>query len=134
MVGPIIQDNLFAIITRFRVHTYILTADVAKMYRQINLHPDDRKYWKILWRETRSSPIKTYELTTMTYGTSPASFLAIRALRQLADDEQSLCPETADVIKRDFYIDDLITGTRTYNKAVRMRDGLIDQKNKGDLC
>lgn len=73
-------------------------------------------------------------LNTATYGTSPALFLAIRALHQLADDERSLCPEVADVIKRDFYVADLITGTRAYDEAVRIRDGLIQITNKDGFC
>ncbi|KOC63377.1 hypothetical protein WH47_04095 [Habropoda laboriosa] len=40
MVGPVVQEDLFSIVTRFRVHTYVLTADITKMYRQIILNPE----------------------------------------------------------------------------------------------
>lgn len=69
----------------------------------------------------------------MTYETPSASFLAIRALHQLVDDERSICSEAADIIKRDFYVEDMITGTRTYDEAFRIRDGLIDITHKGVL-
>ena len=49
MVGPIIQDDLVSLITRFRLHKYVLTADIAKMYRQVDLNMSDRKYQRILW-------------------------------------------------------------------------------------
>ncbi|XP_015189924.1 PREDICTED: uncharacterized protein LOC107073743, partial [Polistes dominula] len=34
MVGPMIQEDLFTILLRFRSHAFALTADIAKMYRQ----------------------------------------------------------------------------------------------------
>ncbi|XP_043496372.1 uncharacterized protein LOC122520340 [Polistes fuscatus] len=34
MVGPTIQEDLFALLVRFRSHAIASTADIAKMYRQ----------------------------------------------------------------------------------------------------
>lgn len=87
LVGPTIQEDLFAIVMRFRTHRYVLSADIEKMYRQVRIYPEDVKFQKILWRDSREGLIKTYELSTVTYGTAPASFLAIRALQQLAIEE-----------------------------------------------
>jgi len=33
--GPSVQEDLVSIMTRFRTHKYVLTADIKKMYRQI---------------------------------------------------------------------------------------------------
>ncbi|GFW38116.1 integrase catalytic domain-containing protein [Trichonephila clavipes] len=46
-----------------------------------------RKLQRILWRENMDEPIKTFELSTVTYGTTSAPFLATRTLKQLALDE-----------------------------------------------
>lgn len=35
MVGPVIQQDLFSILLRFRGFKYVLVADIAKMYRQV---------------------------------------------------------------------------------------------------
>ncbi|XP_076660689.1 uncharacterized protein LOC143364062 [Halictus rubicundus] len=43
---------------------YVLSADIAKMYRQILVHPADRKYQRILWRAQPHLPIQEYELNT----------------------------------------------------------------------
>ncbi|XP_055623719.1 uncharacterized protein LOC129767123 [Toxorhynchites rutilus septentrionalis] len=37
MVGPVVQDDLFSILLRFRVHRFAIIADIEKMYRQIRL-------------------------------------------------------------------------------------------------
>ncbi|XP_018406150.1 PREDICTED: uncharacterized protein LOC108782373 [Cyphomyrmex costatus] len=40
MVGPVVQQDLFAILLRFRSFKYVITADISKMYRQILVHQD----------------------------------------------------------------------------------------------
>lgn len=41
-VGSIIQQTLFSIVLRFRQHQYVFTADIIKMYRQVNLCEEQR--------------------------------------------------------------------------------------------
>ena len=131
MVGPTIQDELCTLLMRFRSHRYALTADIEKMYRQVLVHPDDASYQKILFRKNPDESVKEYTLDTVTYGTSSASFLAIRALHQLADDEGDQHPLAALVLKRDFYVDDLLTGANTIQEAAFLRDELIALLRKG---
>lgn len=125
LVGPTIQDELFSILLRFRSHRYVLSADITKMYRQIQVNPLDRDFQRILWRENTTEEIETYRLTTVTYGTSSAPFLAIRSLRQLAYDEQVDYPLAHKIINRDFYVDDLLTGANTVEGLSKIRDELI---------
>lgn len=80
------------------------------MYRQIIISEDDRKYHGILWRSDPSQNIRCYELQTITYGTASASFLATRCLQQLSLDFESIHPKACGIIRRDFYVDDLLTG------------------------
>ncbi|GFS72536.1 integrase catalytic domain-containing protein [Trichonephila clavipes] len=54
------------------------------------INPDQRKLQRILWRENMDEPIKTFELSTVTYGTTSAPFLATRTLKQLALDEAGI--------------------------------------------
>ena len=84
MVGPTIQRAFFDIVTRFRQHAHVLSADVFKMFRQVNVTEEHCKYQKIMWRFDFSEPIRTYQLNTVTYVQASFSFLAIRALHQAA--------------------------------------------------
>jgi hypothetical protein len=72
MVGPTVQPDLCSIILSLRTHVIALSGDIAKMYRQVSVHPDDRDLQMIFWRSSPGEPLKDYRLTTMTYGTSPA--------------------------------------------------------------
>lgn len=56
MIGPTIQNDRFEILILFRVHRFALIADIEKMYRQILIYPEDRKYQHIFWREDKTSP------------------------------------------------------------------------------
>lgn len=74
-VGPTIQPESVDIITRFREGKFVITGDISRMYRQIWVHPSQRKFLSVLWRETPSDPIKHYQMNVVTFGTASASFL-----------------------------------------------------------
>ncbi|XP_051167644.1 uncharacterized protein LOC127285590 [Leptopilina boulardi] len=131
MVGPTVQDNLISILLRFRCFQYVLTADIEQMYRQIRVTNEDSLFQKILWRDSPKEPIKIYRLKTVTFGTSCAPFLATRTLSQLAEDESKNFPIASEVLKDDFYVDDLQTGRQTLEEARELRDDLIVLLNRG---
>ncbi|XP_076223949.1 uncharacterized protein LOC143174539 [Nomia melanderi] len=132
ITGPTIQDDLLALLLRFRMHAYVITGDIEKMYRQFIIRPEDRPYQRILWRDEHNN-IKTYTLNTVTFGLTSAPYLAIRCLHQLAQDEQNNYPVAADVLRRDLYVDDLITGANTYTEALNIRDQMLGLLKRGGL-
>ncbi|XP_050547126.1 uncharacterized protein LOC126908854 [Daktulosphaira vitifoliae] len=79
--GPVIQDDLFSILTHFQTHQYVLSADCEKMYRQIWVSKDHQDLQRILWKSQPDQPIEEFRLKTVTYGTSPASYLATGCLQ-----------------------------------------------------
>lgn len=101
------------------------------MYRQIKISDEDKLYQKILWRFSPEEPIKIYSLNTVTFGTSCAPYLAIRTLHQFAEDEQDNFPLASMILKRDFYVDDLLTGEQTLQEAGQLRDDLNNLLLKG---
>jgi len=123
-VGPTVQPDLYSTVLRFRTHQVCFTADIAKMYQQIIMHPQDRILQRILWRQSPEQPIQEYQLTTVTYGTSAAPFLATRCLKKLADDSLATCPRAAQILSKDFYVDDLLSGTTTTKEAIQLRQEL----------
>ncbi|XP_017472295.1 PREDICTED: uncharacterized protein LOC108363441 [Rhagoletis zephyria] len=60
LVGPAIQTDLLSTVLRFRYYTYVFTADFSKMYRQVSLHPNDRRFHYIPWRSDERDPIAIY--------------------------------------------------------------------------
>jgi hypothetical protein len=124
MVGPKLQNDLFDIIIRFRTHQYVFTADINKMYRQIIVADQHRKYQTILWRESPDIPIREYQLATVTYGLNCAPFLAIRCLQQLAEEEKDKYPAAYPALLNDFFMDDALTGANSIEETNQIREQL----------
>ncbi|OXA46198.1 Gag-Pol polyprotein [Folsomia candida] len=125
LVGPTIQDPLIDLLIRFRLHRIAFTADIAKMYRQILVHPEDAEMQRILWREDSSGPIRHYKLNTVTYGTASASFLATRAVKEVSTVEKKNYPQAAEAAARDLYMDDLMSGEPTIKQALNTQTQII---------
>jgi len=98
--GPTIQDDLFSILLRWRQHEIVLGADAEKMYRQVWISEDQRDLQRIMWRPSSDKPINHYRLNTVTYGTTSASFLAIRSLQRAAEEQEDLYPVACAEIKK----------------------------------
>lgn len=131
MVGANVQDNLFYIILRFRKYKYVFTTDITKMYRQIQVNPTQTNLQRILWRSNKMESIKTFELTTVTYGTASAPYLATRALKQLALDEMQNHPLSAKTVLEDFYVDDCLSGSNSLEEVLTLQNELIILLRKG---
>ncbi|XP_036148390.1 uncharacterized protein LOC118647475 [Monomorium pharaonis] len=129
MIGPTLQDKIFTHLIRFRTYNYVITADIEKMYRQVLIHDDDRRFQRILWRE--EGEIRTYQLNTLTFGVSSSPYLAIRTLHQLADDEGHSYPNAAEVLKNHMYVDDLLTGGKSIEQVRAIRNEIIALLSRG---
>jgi hypothetical protein len=124
LTGGNLQGGFFDILCRFRTYKIAMSADITKMYRMIEIDPEDSNYLRILWRNNSSEPIKIYKLKPLTFGLTCAPFLAIRCLKQLASDIQENHPILSEIINRDFYMDDLLTGSDSLDEALQIKNGV----------
>ncbi|XP_062704418.1 uncharacterized protein LOC134286764 [Aedes albopictus] len=129
--GPVIQDDLLNLLIRFRKHEVALVGDVEKMYRQVYHDPKDPLRLRIFFRFSKDSPIEVYELLTVTFGLKPSSFLATRALKQLAMDEGTVGSPARSALEEDIYIDDYIGGAASVAEAIAQREQLSALMAKG---
>ena len=51
LVGPFLQPDIFDLLILFRQNVIGMTADVAKMYRQMALAANAKPFHRILWRD-----------------------------------------------------------------------------------
>ncbi|XP_062557315.1 uncharacterized protein LOC134222188 [Armigeres subalbatus] len=125
-IGPTVQPALFSTVANFRLPRFAITADAEKMFRQIWIHPDDRKYQQILWRDNPSDMIRSYQLKTVTYGLASSPFHAARVLNQLAIDEGHRYPLAVPVILKGTYVDDVISGHDNHDTMVQTCEQLME--------
>lgn len=93
------------------------------MFRQILVDKRDRVLQRIHWRKDSSQPVQVFELNTVTYGTACALYLAMRCL-QLAREHFVDLPEAAHAIKDDCYMDDILTGSRKLDDAIKLQKNI----------
>ncbi|KMQ84915.1 hypothetical protein RF55_16893 [Lasius niger] len=129
--GPNLQSELLHILIRFRMHEYVITGDIAQMFRQILVDERDRHWQLIFWRKDEEAPLEIFTLNTVTYGTTCASFLAMRCLKQLAKEEGDQFPLAKQVLLSDFYMDDVLTGTDTIEETIKLQRELTTLLAKG---
>ncbi|GBN15570.1 hypothetical protein AVEN_55008-1 [Araneus ventricosus] len=131
--GGVLQEDLFSILIRFRKHIYAFTADIKQMFRMIELNESQTKVQKILWKNSKSSPTKVYELRTVTYGTASAPYLATKVLQQLALDEEKNFPLASKVLLQDFYMDDCLSGSSEFTEFETIQSELRQLLQRGGM-
>ncbi|GFQ67374.1 uncharacterized protein TNCT_718081 [Trichonephila clavata] len=131
MVGPQLQTDLTTLLLRFRMHKIAITADIEKMYRQITLHDSD--FQRIVWRNSPFEPIQDFRLTRVAYGTASAPYLAIKCLQQLALNESNNFPLASKAALKDFYVDDLMSGTNSLSEALELQNQLTQMVSSAGL-
>ncbi|GFX36285.1 uncharacterized protein TNCV_4931981 [Trichonephila clavipes] len=89
------------------------------------MNPSVRDLLRIVWKDKIDSPVKIFRLTTVTYGTKSAPYLATRSLKQLAIDDGDKYPLAAEVIMSDVYMDDLLTGADDLESGRKLQVQLV---------
>lgn len=131
--GPINQSELFSILLRFRLPRFVFTTDIEKMYRQMLIHPDDRRFQIIIWRHDPAMPIKYYQLNTITYGTRSAPYLATKCLERIAKDNMAQYPYGSQFLLKNFYVDDGMGGSDDLSVTLTIQQELTHILKKHGL-
>lgn len=129
LIGPKLQQDLRHILMRWRCHPVCFVADLVKMYRQVLT--TDTDFQRILWRFSPDEPIRHYKLLTLTFGTACAPYMAVKALQQLAKDNEAKLPRAANITLHDYYMDDLLSGCESEDEAIKIYDEMNELMNSG---
>ena len=135
-VGPTLHPPLADILMKFRTYPVALTADIAKMYREVELLPADRDLHRFIWRPTPHQPLQDFRMTRVTFGVSASPYLAIKTLQRTARDHGAEHPIAAAHIRKSFYVDDLLAGAHTEEEATELFTDLRSVLKRGgfNLC
>ena len=123
IVGTLLQKDLFGILIRFRFHQVALSADIAKMYRQVQFDDEDEDFHRVLWENLSDTELKTYRMTRVTYGIASSSYHSVRPLKALVDSCTNSNHHLA--INNDMYVDDLPSGASDVEHATQLQNEFI---------
>ncbi|XP_066596569.1 uncharacterized protein [Prorops nasuta] len=129
-IGPKLQQDITRILMNWRAFRYVGVTDIAKMFRQILVRLEDRKYQNIFWKSD-SGELQAFEFNRVTYGTGPAPFLSSRVLRELASTNGADFPPAQDILLNSTYVDDILFGAHDLKQLSSVREQLIALLAKG---
>ncbi|XP_030757462.1 uncharacterized protein LOC115883267 [Sitophilus oryzae] len=131
--GYTVQPDLYDILLRFRTFKYVITSDIEKMYRQVRINPKHTYLHNILWREKPCEKLQCIELSTVTYGTNCAPYLATRVLKELAVINQKTFPLASNALLSQCYVDDILCGQDSYENLVELHRQLMQLCKLGNF-
>ena len=88
---PNLYPLLTTILTKFRFHRIVFSADISKMFREVALQPQDRELHRFLLRDDQGQ-IRDYRMKRLTFGVKSSPFLATKVLRHLAESHKDSHP------------------------------------------
>ena len=133
LVGPTVHPPLVDVLLRLRFHCVVLTTDVSKMYRAIELIEPDRNLHRFVWRQTTDDPLRDYRMTRVTFSVFASAFAANMSVKQNAVDFALEYPQAAEAVKKYFYVDDGLTGADTVDDAITLQTQLQGLFSKGEF-
>ena len=99
-----------SILIRFRQHILGMSTDISKMFQEVGLNAEDHDLHRYLTRSNETRQLEDWKMTRLTFRVTSSPFLATQVLRQVADDYHTEFQQAAEVVCRDFYVDNCLTG------------------------
>ena len=111
--------KLFENLLQFRLREVAVIADISKAFLQIEIDKADQRFLRFLWQ--KDEQINVYQMTRLPFGlvTSPA--ILLKAIQLQIEKFRKIYPETAEVLSRAFYMDDLITSVDSSEEAMKLK-------------
>ena len=129
------MNSLLAIVIRWTVNPYAFHCDIKSFYNRVLLKSEYWRYQLYLWLEDLDveRPPRRKVIKTLIYGVRSSGSLAEKGLRLTAEKTQHLYPRAHDVIMKDIYVDDCMSGEFSADERARTTDELKVALEKGGL-
>ena len=118
------MNKLVEVFIRWQTHKVAIHTDISKMYNTVRLKESDWCLQRYLWdNELDVNKIPQEKLiTTLIYGVKSSGNQSEKALREVSKLSSNEYPEVNDIIQKDVYVDDCLTGEQSTNLAMQRAD------------
>jgi len=126
-------NKLQEILIRWSIHPIGFHTDIKKMYNTIKLKSTEWCYQRYIW-QSNLDPAKIPEekvVKTLIYGVKSSGNQAEFGLRKVAELSKDAYPKVNEIVKRDVYVDDCLSGEISKELAHKRADQLEYVLNKG---
>ena len=127
--GPDLTNSLIGVLVRFRQEPVAFMGDIESMFYQVQIPEDQRDFVRFLWWPDGdlSQDLVEYEMNVHIFGAVSSPSCSNFGLRKAADDyEYMIGAESADVLRRNFYVDDCLRSDKTVDVAINRMHNVID--------
>ena len=121
--GPDLTNNLMGVLCRFRQEGVVVTCDVQGMFHQFFVDEADRDLLRFFWwsQGDLKNEAEEYRMKVHLFGAASSPGCANFAFKRAADDgEKEFGSEAADVMRKDFYVDDGLKSVKCVDTAINL--------------
>lgn len=130
--GPPLQNKLWSVLVRSRFHPVAVTGDIKQAFLQVRIKEQDRDALRFHWlKDPSSQTVETLRFTRALFGLTSSPFLLGGVIQQLLESCRQNYPDIVSEIERSLYVDDLISGGPTSEKAKEIKSASQNVFAKG---
>ena len=120
--GSPLQNQIWRVRVCGRFHAVAIAGDIRKAFLQVRIREEDRDALRFHWID-RENPekVRTLRFTRALFGLGPSPFLLGGVIQHHLEICKPDYPETVPEIERGLYVDDLLTGGPTVEKAQQVK-------------
>ena len=124
-VGPSLNPSLYSILVRFRENRIVLIGDIEKAFLNVEVDENDRDCLRFLWvNDIDCEKLETvvYRFRRVVFGLNASPLLLNATLRHHVSRYGETDPEFVQKVLERFYVNDLVSGESTVEKAFQLYD------------
>ncbi len=126
-VGPPLQNKLWSVLVRGRFHPVCLSGDLRKAFLQVRIRKSHRDVVRFHWlKDIKSDEVQTFRFTRALFGLTSSPFLLGGVIQQHLEIWHQQSPAAVDDISKSLYVDDLVSGATTIEKAATLKSGATE--------
>ena len=121
--GPDLTNSLMGVLCRFRQETVALTCDVKGMFHQFFVNEEYRDLLRFFWWDQGDvkKDVQEYRMKVHLFGAASSTGCANYGFKKAADDgEKEFGKNAANVMRRDFYVDDGLKSVKDVDTAIEL--------------
>ena len=116
--GPPLQNKLWSVLVRGWFNPVAVTGDIKKAFLQVRIKSEERDALRFHWlKDVEKKEVETLRFTRALFGLAPSPFLLAGVIDQHLDTWSEKRPDIVSEIKKNLYVDDLISGGTSIAKA-----------------
>ncbi len=124
--GPPLQNKLWSVLVRQRSYPVSVCGDIEKAFLQVRVKTCERDALRFHWKHPGDELVRVYRFTRALFGLTCSPFLLGGVIDQHLELWQQREPEIVAELRKNLYVDDLLTGGITVAEAQEKKTKMTD--------